>query len=254
MSNPTARALPVVVTVVAALSCGGGNSRATQASASRVYATACSSYAVGDVSSTLRHVRTLLRDYKRSPQAESAKVLLSKIEQANRDAAKRDAKALAAKRDSALSQLRKKHDDMSEITTYQDPSSPRHVNSRSNLMALIGEKAGVKPILMMAIYYVADDWLFVQSYMIKADSERFTVTPGLMEVERDNGSGQIWEWYTTMPGPDETRMLNAVATSKTATIRYVGQNYYKDRTITEAEKDALCNVLDAYDLMVETQP
>jgi len=250
----TARVLIVVTVVAVALSCGGSDSRAQPGNAVQAYAAACSSYAAGDMHSTLSHIRALLRDHKRSPQAESAKALQAKIEQANRDAAQRNAKALAAKRDSALSQLRRKHDDMTGVTSYYDRSSPQYANSRSNLMVFIGEKGGTGPVLAMEIYYVAEDWLFVESYIIKADAERFTVSPGLMDVQRDNGYGQIWEWYTTMPTPVEMRMLRTVAASSTATMRYVGRSYYKDRTISATEKSAIRNVLRAYDLMMQTQP
>ncbi len=254
MGNPAARALIVVIAVTAALSCGGAGSRTKQASAAQVYAAACSSYAVGDLSSTLNHIRTLLRDYKRSPQAESARLLRSKIEKANRDAARRNARALVAKKDSALSRLHKEYDDMSELTAYYDRAAMQYAASHGGLTVGIGEKAGIRPQLVMRISYVADDWLFVESYKVKADSRRFTITPGLLEVERGNDAGGVWEMYSTTPGPEEVRMLRAIAESETARIRFVGRTYNKDRTITTAEKDGIWLVLRAYDLMIQTQP
>lgn len=97
--------------------------------------------------------------------------------------------------------------------------------------------------------YVADDWLFITSYIIKADDELFEFPVGMTDIERDNGAGGIWEWTHGTAGPQELRMLRAVASAKQAVIRYQGKQYRKDRTIPASEKAMLRDVLVAYEML-----
>lgn len=82
--------------------------------------------------------------------------------------------------------------------------------------------------------------------MIKADDQRFDIDPDYSDVERDNGSGAIWEWYDYAAERSDVKLVQAVIASKKTILRYNGQQYYSDREITAAEKQALQNVLDAF--------
>ncbi len=72
---------------------------------------------------------------------------------------------------------------------------------------------------------------------------------GFNKVERDNGYGGIWEWYDTSAEERELEIVRAVIKAKRATLRYDGQQYYRDRAITMDEKSALQRVLDAYGVL-----
>lgn len=69
------------------------------------------------------------------------------------------------------------------------------------------------------------------------------------EIETDNGGGGIWEWLDRSVGSHEYQIIKAVADAKDAKIRFVGRQYHKDRVITMREKQALKNVLDAYEAL-----
>lgn len=174
-------------------------------------------------------------------------------EQASRLAEQRrgdSTRAAEARRTSALRAMRRKHDDVQDVTWYYAPWNSQYVNGRSELLLYISHPKGSSPSLWFTIRYVADEWLFIQSYTIKADEETFAIdASGFNDVERDNGGGDIWEWYSTSAGPDELAMTRAVVASKRAVIRYTGRQYRKDRTISASEKQALRQVLDAYEVL-----
>jgi hypothetical protein len=150
----------------------------------------------------------------------------------------------------ALNNMRVDRDNIKNTVWYYDKSTPHYVNSRSNVHLYIGDDDSSPPWLRFRISYVADDWLFIEQYVIKADDHVFTIPVGHYGVERDNGSGDIWEWYDTNAGPEEIRIADAIANSKTAIIRYEGKQYRRDRAVSIAEKQAIKNVLAARDALL----
>jgi hypothetical protein len=150
----------------------------------------------------------------------------------------------------AVAQLKKEHDEFQHVTWYKDRSYPEYANSNA-FQAYIGKSdEGGAPYLRMLLRYSGDDWLFVQTFEILADGQQFMVNPGgHFKVERDNGEGDVWEWYDANVTDADMRMLRAVAGSNTAKLRYNGQQYSQDRTITSSEKAALRRVLSAYEAL-----
>lgn len=156
--------------------------------------------------------------------------------------------AVERRRTAAIRALRKKTDDVSGITFYYAPGNGQFVNSRSEMLLYIA-KGSYSPSLYLTLRYVDDDWLFIQAYTIKADDQTFFFPVDYGDVERDNGYGGIWEWHTRSAGSRELAMVRAVVASRRAVLRYHGQQYNNDRVITAAEKRALQQILDAYDVM-----
>jgi hypothetical protein len=145
---------------------------------------------------------------------------------------------------SATSKMRKETDDVRGVTFYEDKSTTQYNNANS-FHLYIGQK-DAQEWLRLRIQYAGDDWLFIENYVIKADGQTFDFSPDYSEVERDNGSGGVWEWYDREVTQSDVKMIQAIIASKSTTLRYNGQQYYSDRPITAAEKKALQNVLDAF--------
>jgi hypothetical protein len=141
--------------------------------------------------------------------------------------------------------MRKVHDDIEETTWYFDPSSPRVLNQNAFFL-YFGTKKGSEPGLWLRIQYHGDDWLFINKYVIKCDSESFEVVPEWGEVRRDNYD-TVWEWYDCDANDYVLSMVQAVIASRRARLRYQGADYRKDRDITASEKQALKRVLDAFE-------
>jgi hypothetical protein len=107
-----------------------------------------------------------------------------------------------------------------------------------------GEREGQPLGLRLVIGYVAEDWLFVEKYYVKADNQTFTIDPGGdFEVKRDNSGGEIWEWFDTEVTPEEYVILKALVSAKSATLRYEGQKHYRDRNVGPAERQRIADVL-----------
>ncbi|MDZ7663153.1 hypothetical protein [Thiohalophilus sp.] len=109
---------------------------------------------------------------------------------------------------------------------------------------------GVKPDktwLRMKIKYYGDDWLFVRSYKVAADSFRWE-SPSL-EFERDHSGGNVWEWIDKSPTDEDLRNMRALAAAANPIIRFQGRQYYSDFKLTGEQQSSITSILRLYELL-----
>lgn len=201
-------------------------------------------------------LQTLMDKHPASQQTTEAKQILdladSGIKQRKLAEEKGKAEKEKAEKErlaNATKKMRVKVDDINDITWYYDKTSPQYTNY-NGFHAYIGKNEGSKPWLRLVIQYAADDWLFIEKYIIKVDGQTYNITEDSYgEIKTDNGSGGIWEWLDRNVGYSEFQIIKAVANGKDVKIRFNGKDYYKDKTITKQQKTALRNVLDAYEAL-----
>jgi hypothetical protein len=159
---------------------------------------------------------------------------------------KADTERRKAKAEVLKKKMRKKVDDMKGTTFYYDLSSTQYTN-RNAFHAYIGQDKD-QVWLRFVIQYYADDWLFIEKYLIKTDSVVTELYPN-STVERDNGDSKIWEFWDGSVDATSYALLKQVAASKAAKIRFEGQRYYQEKPITPAQKQAIKNVLELYEAL-----
>jgi hypothetical protein len=209
-----------------------------------------------DFSKAKTELQNLIEKHYASQQATEGKQLLTIAENGIKEQKSSEEKALLemqkAERNrlaNATKKMRVKVDDMNDVTWYYDKTSPQFTNY-NGFYAYIGTSKGSKPWLRVVIQYAADDWLFIEKYMIKVDGQTFNIPEeSYGEIKTDNGSGGIWEWLDRKVGYSEYQIIKAVANGKDVKIRFDGKDYYKDKAITAQQKIALKNVLDAYEAL-----
>lgn len=235
--------------------------------AERLLATAAQAYDAGDDEAAIQASEELLNRHPQAPEAQEAEAILARSEErkaAAAEVARRAAEAEAARAQRereaaererqqrlarAVSGLWRRRDDVEGITWYWDRQSSYYVNSSSRVALYIGQRDGGSPFLRFTVRYKADDWLFIESYVFNVDGINYRLNPGYSEVERDNGSSGIWEWIDMPAAGPALRIAQAIADSRKTVIRYRGQQYYRDRTVTQTEKVGLRKVLDAYEAL-----
>lgn len=144
-------------------------------------------------------------------------------------------------RKAALSKMRKTVDSFESMTWYKDYSSPIYSNANAFYLTF-GASGSTKYSLWLKVTYFDDDWLFVNQARVNVDGEIYSLS--CSNWERDNNS-EIWEWCDI--SLVDRGMIEAIIKSKKAVIRFDGDKYYDTRTITSSQKQALLNVLRAYD-------
>lgn len=145
----------------------------------------------------------------------------------------------------ALQKVSKKTDKVEGIDWYSDKSSPSYNNANA-FHLYIGKRPDRDPWLRLRIQYLGDKWLFISSFIVIADGNRFERPRAKFKRDHDT---KIWEWYDESPTAADLVMIQAIIESKDAVIRFNGQQYHDDRKITPAQKAALQNVLDAYKVL-----
>ncbi|HNP20141.1 MAG TPA: hypothetical protein PKL31_17005 [Fulvivirga sp.] len=174
-------------------------------------------------------IKTKVVDSLELKRQQKVKDSLALIATANREKAEKDLKS-----------FKKNEDEFKGTAFYKDPRTPYYTNVNF-IYPYIGQK-GDNYWLRLQFQYASDDWLFIEKGILLIDGEQFTITGNW---ERDNNSG-IWEWLDMPVGETELFILNKLADSKSAKIRYEGRQYYKDRTITSKEKSIIKKTLEIY--------
>lgn len=186
-----------------------------------------------------------------SEAKELIEVAEKEIAQSKAAEAKAKADAEKAERDrltNATRLMRTSYDDVNEITWYYDKTTPKTSLSNS-IYIYMGKKKDGSPWLRFYTQYSSDDWLFIKKLTIKTDENTHSIEPKYGDVERDHGSGTIWEWYDVSMTNYLYKICQDIISSKSSKLRYVGDQYHKDKVITAQEKQAMQNVLNAYEAL-----
>lgn len=184
-----------------------------------------------------------------SPQPESEPKIVSlykwdeKEVEATRKANKEARDAAVMK---ATAGLRKKRDEVEKITFYMSPEVKMGSGQNYWVLYLAVPDLGA-PYLRFRWQYAADDWLFIQGVTLSIDgtkSERADV--GHFSVDRDHSGDQIWEWRDEPVNDTDLSYFDKLANSKKTIIRYHGDKYRADRTLSDREKKGFKRMLQAY--------
>lgn len=148
----------------------------------------------------------------------------------------------------ALSRLKKSTDEVEGTTWYKPSCYPRYSNSRSFVLPYIGEKGG-SYWLRCKVDYTANDWVFFDRIIINVDGvKRDTITFEYFDVTRDTVvGGKLWETADFAPTDSQIKLLSDIADSKKTIIRFQGNDYYYDMTVSKDDKQGIKDVLAAYD-------
>lgn len=98
--------------------------------------------------------------------------------------------------------------------------------------------------------YTGSDWVFFKNVITVADGSRHTFSFRYFDIVHDNSGGRVWEYIDTDVSESELDTLRTIADSKETLVRYEGDNYSHDITLSATDKAALRDTIKAYDLFV----
>ena len=97
--------------------------------------------------------------------------------------------------------------------------------------------------------YTDDGWVFFKKITFACDDQRFYKVFSYYDVVRDNGGGDVWEYIDMDVNASEINILEAIAGSEKTIIRFEGDDYYRDFTVSAKDKEAIRFTLDLYYLL-----
>ncbi|MEJ7736365.1 MAG: hypothetical protein WKF97_02970 [Chitinophagaceae bacterium] len=158
-------------------------------------------------------------------------------------------KVVSAKNTLAIKKLqpkmRFKKDEFTESAWVYHKSSPGYVNQNA-LYCYFKMSADSPGPLRFVIQHYDDEWLFIKYVQFVLDDENFKLIPS--HVDRDNGSGNIWEWFDKPITDESLTIVKKLSTAKSAKMKLIGTQYYKIKSITQSQIKAIKDVLDYYKL------
>lgn len=72
---------------------------------------------------------------------------------------------------------------------------------------------------------------------------------GLLDFERDNSAGVIWEWNNQLLRPRHIDVMSKISKASKAAVRFRGRQYHAARELTAKQKDVLSNLVRLAELI-----
>ena len=177
---------------------------------------------------------------------------LKKVKQYRAQAEKQIAQEKAAaekKRLQAVNKLKKKYDDISGITWYENPYFT-HYNNRHLTSIYIG-KNDSNVWLRLKMSYSGDDWIFFENAYLSYDGNTREINFNKYEnKESDNSGGEVWEWIDVSVDSYLHSYLKEMINGKSIKMRLSGK-YTRTRNLSVNEIQGIKDVLLAYDVLKE---
>lgn len=173
-----------------------------------------------------------------------------KIEQRKEEELRKQAEKERKEKLRALNKLKKKHDDVSGITWYEQPYFTHYTNT--NLTSIYIGDNGTSQWLRIRMTYKGDNWIFFENAYLSYDG----ITKEILfnkydDKESDNDSG-VWEWIDLSVTKDVENFLREFAKSKNAKMRLSGK-YTKTRNLSSNERKGILDVLNGFDVLKESK-
>lgn len=137
------------------------------------------------------------------------------------------------------------YDEFKEITWLYSKTKPAYANTKA-FYTYIGINKQGHAWRRLVIRYHGEDWLFVQSIVIKTDKNTYTLTAD--DVKRDNNT-EVWEWIDIVVGEGEDIILHDIIHSQQTKVRFVGYQYHHDWTLPAKVIKGLKEIDDYYYLL-----
>lgn len=155
--------------------------------------------------------------------------------------------AAEKKRMQAVNKLRKRYDDVSDITWYQNPYFTHYTNT--NLTSIYIGKSSTSTWLRIKMSYTGDDWIFFKKAYLSYDGNTKEIFFNeYQDKDSDHESGDVWEWIDITVSEDLLSYLKEMVNGKSLKMRLSGK-YTKTRNLSTKEINALKDVLLAYDVL-----
>lgn len=151
--------------------------------------------------------------------------------------------------DAAFAKLTE-HTDEVENTSFYTPSCyPEYINVRSFALPYIGEKDG-RYGLRWRFNYTGDDWVFFTEAVINIDGEKAqTISFNYFQMNQQVFTGGVYENVDVSPADNYISLLQRIASSEKTIIRFQGKDKRYDMTVSDADKQGIQDILDAYNLV-----
>lgn len=157
-----------------------------------------------------------------------------------------------AKKRASLTNLKRKHDDVSGTTWYDQKYFTHYTNNNRTSLQL-GYSKGSDPWLVLMMSYTGDDWIFFDNAYLSYDGNTKEIFYDKYSNKKtDNDGGEVWEWIKVPVEESEIEWLKSFAKSPNAKMRLSGK-YQKTRNLSSQERQGILDVIAGYEYLKENK-
>lgn len=150
-----------------------------------------------------------------------------------------------------LTTLRSDIDDVRGLAFYESKTQPYYADTRSFVLPYIGINTAKKEVWLCAhLHYTGDNWIFFESIIFAIDDKRYTKFYSRSDLVRDNAYGNVWEYVNTGDGSAYMDIFKEIADSNKTIVRFQGDVYNYDLTVSQKGKDAIKEILNVYEYLI----
>ena len=150
----------------------------------------------------------------------------------------------------ALSKLVSDYDKVEDITYYKPSSYPKYINERSFVLPYLGLWNN-NYVLHIKFNFTGDTWVFWNKLIFVIDGKRYEKEFSYYDIKHDVGGGKVVEVYDlSEPSKMDVLLLRDISSSNETIIRFQGEDYRYDLTVSKKDKQGIADILEVYDLAV----
>lgn len=154
-----------------------------------------------------------------------------------------------AEAEKLLSNMRVESDEVRGMSFYYSKTHPIYADTRCYVLPYIGRQ-GDNTWLCAEYLYTEDDWIFFNKITFAVDNERYYKFASRSDLIRDHDNGLVWEYINTGDvSESDIEVFWAIANSEKTVVRFEGDEYYYDFTVSAKDKAAIREVLTAYEAL-----
>lgn len=224
-----------------------------QKSPTKLLANAKSLFSTNDVSGLLEILNDLQKYHPESVESKQVNDMYTKskaeVERKELEAKRKllaEKEAAQKKRMMAVNKLKKNHDDVSDITWYQNPYFTHHNNS--NLTSIYIGKRETSLWLRLMMSYYGDSWIFFENAFLSYDGNTIEVPFNKYNDKKTDNNSETWEWIDVQVNSELHDFLKEMVKGKDIKMRLSGK-YTKTRKLGSSEVNGIKDVLLAYDVL-----
>ncbi|MCQ2311694.1 MAG: hypothetical protein MJZ64_08110 [Paludibacteraceae bacterium] len=176
------------------------------------------------------------------------KVYLDKI------LAEREAKILAEKeaKRQAVKNLKKKYDDVSNITWYYNRYFTHYNNTNYTSLYMGQRGTNGTPWLRLMMSYTGDDWIFFEHAYLSYEGNTIEIPFNqYQEKKSDNSGGAVWEWIDVEVSNNMLSFMREMVNGNNVKMRLSGK-YTKTRNLSTNEIKAIQDLILGYDFLSDS--
>lgn len=150
-----------------------------------------------------------------------------------------------------LAGFKKEEDKVRGLKFYYPSAFPYYTDYwatdvRSFALPYLGQDSS-RTWLRFICNYTGDDWIFFKKLTFAVDDERYTKSFNYFDVTRDNAYGDVWEYVDVdVSEGNYEEILQAIVDSTETIIRFEGDDYHYDLTVSAGDKEAIRQMLTVY--------